>query len=232
MHDKYRCNGCSALLSIRPVNVAAMTYHYFLFSSLQHSLPPPDCHQPLLAPTTSHLLTSSLGDKQTEEQPERRFKHPAMCSEYTVTEPQLLQNSTVPLCLLMNCLVYSLMLCKSNRCSTSSHQTGWKSPCVIPQVSKSFSHLKQGEAVKCVASKSCRSATSVVNQKPFFQSYFLSHLSSLLSQLNKGVTPHWGFQRCNIYTYFTCKRKGQHTPQLHSLSERVSWLQYLYVLMS
>ena len=110
LHDKYTCNGCSALLNIRHVNVADMTYHYFLFSSLQHSLPtpPPDCHQPLLAPTTSHLLTSSLGDEQTEEQPGRRFKHPPMCSEYAATEPQLLQNSTVHLCLLMNCLVYSL----------------------------------------------------------------------------------------------------------------------------
>lgn len=78
LHDKYTCSVCSALLNIRPVNVADMAYHYFLFSSPQNSLPgSPDCHQPHSALTTSHLLTSSLGDVQTEERPGKRFKHPA-----------------------------------------------------------------------------------------------------------------------------------------------------------
>lgn len=76
LHGKYTCNVCSALLNIRPVNVADMAYHYFLFSSPPHSLsaclqpppPHPDCHQPLSASTTSHLLTSSVEDEQAEEQ--------------------------------------------------------------------------------------------------------------------------------------------------------------------
>lgn len=80
-YDKYPCNVCSAPLNIRPVNVVDMAYHYFLFFlPQQRSLPgspAPDCHQPLPAPTISHLLTSSLRDEQTEEQPGRRFEGPA-----------------------------------------------------------------------------------------------------------------------------------------------------------
>lgn len=82
-NDKYTCNVCSALLNIRPANAVGKAYHYFLLSTSQHSLPAsqspllPNCHQPFSAPTTSHLLTSSLRDEEEGEQPCRRFKHPA-----------------------------------------------------------------------------------------------------------------------------------------------------------
>lgn len=61
LHDKYTCNVCSALLNIRPVNVADMGYHYFLFSSPPHSLsaslqhPPPAPPARRLSPTPLSL---------------------------------------------------------------------------------------------------------------------------------------------------------------------------------
>ena len=41
LHDKYTCNVCSALLNIRPVNVADMAYHYFLLSFHSTACQPP-----------------------------------------------------------------------------------------------------------------------------------------------------------------------------------------------
>lgn len=85
LHDKYTCNVCSALLNIRPVNVADMAYHYFLFSSPLHSLSlplPTHTHTHKKTSPTSfslHTLQSVhqfIWDEQAEEQPGRRFKHP------------------------------------------------------------------------------------------------------------------------------------------------------------
>lgn len=79
-HDKYTCNVCSALLSIRAVNVVDTVYHYFLSPPLQRSLPVPPSlltvtnpsqppQPPICSPVhsgTSRQRSNQAGDSNTQ----------------------------------------------------------------------------------------------------------------------------------------------------------------------